>query len=137
MFVLFICSAVLEKNLRQLMECVDDVAMDTNKYLNFQRQNFRQQQAKQQHLLKRVWRKLCFYYLRKTEIYQACFFFTGPLILLIAIQTKMTIGVESNLVLNLPNPALLSSLFFTTLVTCQILMFLDTKMITRLKAFSV
>nr|KAG5714025.1 hypothetical protein BaRGS_020353 [Batillaria attramentaria] len=46
-------SAVLEKNLRQLMECVDDVAMDTNKYLNFQRQNFRQQQAKQQYLLKR------------------------------------------------------------------------------------
>ena len=47
-------SAVLEKNLRQLMECVDDVAMDTNKYLNFQRQNFRQTQAKQQYLLKRV-----------------------------------------------------------------------------------
>ncbi|XP_076463227.1 eukaryotic translation initiation factor 3 subunit H-B-like [Babylonia areolata] len=46
-------SAVLEKNLRQLMECVDDVAMDTNKYLNFQRQNFRQTQAKQQHLQKR------------------------------------------------------------------------------------
>ena len=36
------------------MECVDDVAMDTNKYLNFQRQNFRQTQAKQQYLLKRV-----------------------------------------------------------------------------------
>jgi len=46
-------SAVLEKNLRQLMECVDDVAMDTNKYLNFQRQNFRQQQAKQQYISKR------------------------------------------------------------------------------------
>ncbi|PVD23497.1 hypothetical protein C0Q70_16769 [Pomacea canaliculata] len=46
-------SAVLEKNLRQLMECVDDVAMDTNKYVNFQRQNFRQQQAKQQYLQKR------------------------------------------------------------------------------------
>ncbi|KAK7101227.1 eukaryotic translation initiation factor 3 subunit H-B-like [Littorina saxatilis] len=46
-------SAVLEKNLRQLMECVDDVAMDTNKYLNFMRQNFRQQQAKQQYLQKR------------------------------------------------------------------------------------
>jgi hypothetical protein len=49
----------LEKNLRQLMECVDDVAMDTNKYLNFQRQNFRQQQAKQQYLLKRVSTILC------------------------------------------------------------------------------
>lgn len=36
------------------MECVDDVAMDTNKYLNFQRQNFRQQHNKQQYLLKRV-----------------------------------------------------------------------------------
>ena len=49
-----VLSAVLEKNLRQLMECVDDVAMDTNKYLNFQRQNFRQTQAKQQYLQKRV-----------------------------------------------------------------------------------
>ncbi|CAG5117283.1 unnamed protein product [Candidula unifasciata] len=46
-------SSVLEKNLRQLMECVDDVAMDTNKYLNFQRNNFKQQQMKQQYLAKR------------------------------------------------------------------------------------
>merc|ERR1711936_695647 len=46
-------SSMLEKNMRQLMECVDDVAMDTNKYLNFQRNNFRQQQAKQQYILKR------------------------------------------------------------------------------------
>jgi len=46
-------SAVLEKNMRQLMECVDDVAMDTNKYLNYMRQNFRQTQAKQQYLQKR------------------------------------------------------------------------------------
>ncbi|XP_046563967.1 eukaryotic translation initiation factor 3 subunit H-like [Haliotis rubra] len=47
-------SSMLEKNLRQLMECVDDVAMDTNKYLNFQRQQFRQTQAKQAHILKRT-----------------------------------------------------------------------------------
>merc|ERR1719317_1626363 len=46
-------SSMLEKNLRQLMECVDDVAVDTNKYLNFQRNNFRQQQAKQQYIMKR------------------------------------------------------------------------------------
>ncbi|XP_041358977.1 eukaryotic translation initiation factor 3 subunit H-B-like [Gigantopelta aegis] len=46
-------SAMLEKYLRQLMESVDDVAMDTNKYLNFQRQHYRQQQAKQQHIMKR------------------------------------------------------------------------------------
>ncbi|GFN87119.1 eukaryotic translation initiation factor 3 subunit h [Plakobranchus ocellatus] len=46
-------SSMLEKNLRQLMECVDEVAMDTNKYLNFQRNNFRQQQSKQQYILKR------------------------------------------------------------------------------------
>merc|ERR1719228_25160 len=46
-------SSMLEKNMRQLMECVDDVAMDTNKYLNFQRNNFRQQQAKQQYIAKR------------------------------------------------------------------------------------
>ncbi|CAG5132444.1 unnamed protein product [Candidula unifasciata] len=30
--------------------CVDDVATDTNKYLNFQRNNFKQQQMKQQYL---------------------------------------------------------------------------------------
>lgn len=50
----FVFSSMLEKNLRQLMECVDDVAMDTNKYLNFQRNNFKQQQMKQQYLMKRV-----------------------------------------------------------------------------------
>jgi len=46
-------SSMLEKNLRQLMECVDDVAMDTNKYLNHQRNVYRQHQAKQQYIIKR------------------------------------------------------------------------------------
>ncbi|XP_014774639.1 eukaryotic translation initiation factor 3 subunit H [Octopus bimaculoides] len=46
-------SSMLEKNLRQLIECVDDVAADTNKYLTFQKHFQRQQQAKQQYLHKR------------------------------------------------------------------------------------
>lgn len=46
-------SSMLEKNLRQLIECVDDVATDTNKYLTFQKLYQRQQQSKQQHLHKR------------------------------------------------------------------------------------
>jgi len=46
-------SSILEKNMRQLMDCVDEVSMDTNKYLNWQRNNFRQSQAKQQYIMKR------------------------------------------------------------------------------------
>ncbi|ESP05307.1 hypothetical protein LOTGIDRAFT_181127 [Lottia gigantea] len=46
-------SSMLQKNLRQLMECVDATTMDINKYINCQRQIMRQQQAKQQHIQKR------------------------------------------------------------------------------------
>ena len=48
------CSSMLEKNLRQLMDCVDDVAMDANRYLNFQRQFQKQKIQKQQFVTKRV-----------------------------------------------------------------------------------
>ncbi|KAK3590405.1 hypothetical protein CHS0354_008757 [Potamilus streckersoni] len=46
-------SSMLEKNLRLLMECVDEISMDANKFLNFQRQFQKQQQSKQQYLQKR------------------------------------------------------------------------------------
>ena len=45
---------MLEKNLRQLMDCVDDVAMDANRFLNYQRQYYKQHLQKQQFVLKRV-----------------------------------------------------------------------------------
>jgi len=45
--------SVLEKNVRLLMGCVDELSQDTNKFFNFQRQNAKQQQAKQQYLTKR------------------------------------------------------------------------------------
>ena len=45
---------MLEKNLRQLMVCVDDVAMDSNRFLNHQRQYQKQQIQKQQYIQKRV-----------------------------------------------------------------------------------
>ncbi|XP_013405028.1 eukaryotic translation initiation factor 3 subunit H [Lingula anatina] len=46
-------ASVLEKNVRQLMENVDELVQDTNKYINYQRQSAKQQQAKQQYLQKR------------------------------------------------------------------------------------
>lgn len=45
--------SVLEKNLRLLMECVDEMSQDANRYVNFQRQNAKQTQAKEQYLAKR------------------------------------------------------------------------------------
>ncbi|KAH3698384.1 hypothetical protein DPMN_085904 [Dreissena polymorpha] len=45
---------MLEKNLRLLMESVDEVAMDANKFVNFQRQLQKQNMLKQQHIQKRV-----------------------------------------------------------------------------------
>jgi len=45
---------MLEKNMRLLMESVDEVAMDANKYVNFQRQQQKQNLMKQQYLTKRV-----------------------------------------------------------------------------------
>lgn len=45
---------MLEKNLRQLMGCVDEVAMDANRFLNYQRQYQKQLIQKQQYLQKRV-----------------------------------------------------------------------------------
>lgn len=50
----FSFSSMLEKNLRQLMDCVDEVAMDANRFLNYQRQYNKQSVQKQQFLLKRV-----------------------------------------------------------------------------------
>ncbi|XP_021351508.1 eukaryotic translation initiation factor 3 subunit H-like [Mizuhopecten yessoensis] len=47
-------SSMLEKNLRQLMESVDDVAMDANRYLNFQRQAAKQKLQKSQYIQKRA-----------------------------------------------------------------------------------
>jgi hypothetical protein len=44
----------LEKKVKLLMGCVDDLSQDCNKYFNFQRQHAKQNQAKQQYLLKRV-----------------------------------------------------------------------------------
>ncbi|CAG2234240.1 EIF3H [Mytilus edulis] len=46
-------SSMLEKNLRQLMDCVDEVAMDANRFLNYQRQYNKQSVQKQQFLTKR------------------------------------------------------------------------------------
>ncbi|XP_052243304.1 eukaryotic translation initiation factor 3 subunit H-like [Dreissena polymorpha] len=46
-------SSMLEKNLRLLMESVDEVAMDANKFVNFQRQLQKQNMLKQQHIQKR------------------------------------------------------------------------------------
>jgi len=45
--------SVLEKNLQLLMECVDELSQDANKYFNYQRQFAKQKQAKQQHMQKR------------------------------------------------------------------------------------
>lgn len=45
--------SVLEKNLRLLMECVDEMSQDANRYVNFQRQLAKQTQAKQQYIEKR------------------------------------------------------------------------------------
>ncbi|XP_064605529.1 LOW QUALITY PROTEIN: eukaryotic translation initiation factor 3 subunit H-A-like [Liolophura sinensis] len=46
-------SSVLEKNVRQLMECVDDITQDCNKFFNYQRQHLKQQSAKQQYQQRR------------------------------------------------------------------------------------
>jgi translation initiation factor 3 subunit H len=47
-------SSVLEKDLKLLLEAVDDISQDSNKFFNYQRQLSRQQQAKQQFLAKRA-----------------------------------------------------------------------------------
>ena len=52
-FTLFLRS-VLEKNLRLLMECVDEMSQDANRYFSFQRQLAKQNQAKTQYQQKRV-----------------------------------------------------------------------------------
>merc|ERR1711976_328585 len=44
---------VLEKNVQLLIDSVDDLSQDANKYFNFQRQQARQNQAKQQYIQKR------------------------------------------------------------------------------------
>jgi len=46
-------SSVLEKNVKSLMESVDEMSQDANKFFNYQRQLIRQQQAKQQFMAKR------------------------------------------------------------------------------------
>lgn len=67
--VLSVYSSYLEKNTRLLMDCVDDLTQETNKFFNYQRQLAKQQQAKQQFLQKRVRRRAfcvcCFRFLVK------------------------------------------------------------------------
>lgn len=46
-------SSFLEKNVRLLMECVDELSQDSNRFLNYQRQFQKQTQLKTQHLAKR------------------------------------------------------------------------------------
>jgi len=45
---------VLEKNLQMMIDSIDCLNQDANKFFNYQRQFAKQQQAKQQHILKRV-----------------------------------------------------------------------------------
>ena len=45
---------MLEKNLELLMDYVDDLAQETNKYMNYQRAMTKLQQNKQQYTYKRV-----------------------------------------------------------------------------------
>ena len=47
-------SAFLEKNLRLVIEAVDDFSQDTNKFFNYQRQLAKQQQSKAQYAQKRA-----------------------------------------------------------------------------------
>lgn len=47
-------SSSLERQLRMLMESVDELSQDSNKYNNYQRQLVKQQQMKQQHSAKRA-----------------------------------------------------------------------------------
>jgi len=53
-FLIVSFSSMLEKNLRLLMESVDEVSMDANKFVNYQRQYQKQHLAKTQYLQKRV-----------------------------------------------------------------------------------
>ena len=46
--------SVLEKNLKLMMESVDDLVQDTNKFNNYQRQAGKQELNKKQYLQKRV-----------------------------------------------------------------------------------
>ncbi|KAG1654559.1 Eukaryotic translation initiation factor 3 subunit H [Nymphon striatum] len=46
-------STVMEKNLRALMDCVEEMNQEANKYCNILRQTNKQNQAKQQHIHKR------------------------------------------------------------------------------------
>ena len=45
---------MLEKNLELLMDYVDDLSQETNKYINYQRNVGKVQMAKQQYIYKRV-----------------------------------------------------------------------------------
>jgi hypothetical protein len=47
-------SNVLEKNLRSLIDNVDELCMETNKFLNYHKQLQKQNHLKQQHIQKRV-----------------------------------------------------------------------------------
>ena len=67
-----LCSSFLEKNLRLLMDCVDELAQDSNKHFNYQRQVAKQQQSKQQYTLKRV---LYILFLNRNFLNQALGFF--------------------------------------------------------------
>ncbi len=50
----FVFRSVLEKSLKLLMECVDDLSQDANKFFNYQRTHAKYQHGKQQALQKRV-----------------------------------------------------------------------------------
>ena len=50
----FTCRNFIEKNVQLLMETVDELGQDTQKFHNYQRNSARQQQQKDAYLLKRV-----------------------------------------------------------------------------------
>ena len=58
--------SVLEKNVQMLIDCVDSLNQDINKYYNFQRSQLKQSQSKQIHIAKRV----CSISLKSTIYYQ-------------------------------------------------------------------
>ncbi len=51
---------MLEKNIELLMDYVDDLSQETNKYINYQRNVGKVQMAKQQYIYKRVSNKFTF-----------------------------------------------------------------------------
>ena len=67
-----LCSAVLEKHLRNLTDNVDELLQDTNKFNVYQRQVVKQQQDKQKYTQKRVMLNYCSYHINKMYIFRLC-----------------------------------------------------------------